>query len=75
MDIQATKLKLMQLLLNTQKEQVLKQIEAIFEKEEVDFWEELDPNLQASIERGLSQSAKGQVKSHEEVMKKYKQWL
>ena len=76
MDIEATKLELMQLLLNTKKESVLARLKEVFEQEEdVDFWDELPVDLQASIERGLSQSANGQVKSHEEVMQKYQQWL
>ena len=76
MDIQSTKLELMRLLLNTQKEQVLQRVKEIFEQEEdVDFWDNLDEELKASIERGLSESDRGEVKSHEVVMEKYKKWL
>lgn len=76
MDIQATKLELMRLLLNTQKEQVLQRVKEIFEKEEdVDFWDDLNEELKASIERGLSESGRGEVKSHEVVMEKFKKWL
>ena len=77
MDVQATKLELMRLLLNTQKEQVLQRIKEIFEQQEedVDFWDNLDEELKASIERGLSQSERGEVKSHEAVMEKYKKWF
>jgi hypothetical protein len=57
----------MQLLLNTQKEQILQRIKEIFEQQEndVDFWVNLDEELKASIERWLSQSGRGEVKSHE----------
>ncbi len=76
MDVQATKLELMRLLLNTQKEQVLQRIKEIFEHEDdIDFWDNLDEDLKASIERGLSQSERGEVKSHEAVMQKHKKWL
>lgn len=76
MDIQTTKLELMRLLLNTQKEHVLLRIKEVFEQEESpDFWDELDEDLKSSIERGLSQSDRGEVKSHEAVMEKYKKWL
>lgn len=76
MDIQSTKLELMRMLLNTQKESVLERLKKVFEDEEgTDFWDELDPDLRTSVERGLRQSANGQVKSHEEVMKKYSKWL
>jgi len=39
---------------------------------EYDFWNELDKELQASIERGLSQSARVEVHNHEKVMEKYR---
>lgn len=64
------------MLLETKKESVLKRLMEVFEQEEgSDFWDGLEPELKASIERGLAQSAKGQVKSHEEVIGKYKKWL
>jgi len=71
MDIQATKLELMRLLRNTQKEQVLQRVKEIFEQEEdVDFWDNLDEELKASIEKGLSESDRGETKSHEVVREK-----
>jgi hypothetical protein len=39
---------------------------------EVESWENLDPELKASLKRGLSQSGKGQVTAHGEAMKKIK---
>ena len=38
-------------------------------KSEIDFWDELSEEEKASIEEGLSQIKKGQIYSHEEVMK------
>ena len=68
MDIQATKLELMKLLLNTQKEQVLQRIKDIFEQEEgVDFWDELIAEDQAAINEGIEQLDKGQHVSRESV--------
>jgi len=76
MDIQATKLKLIQQVLETPDEHVLKRISEVFEEESnQDFWDNLDEDLKASIERGIAQADKGEVKSHEEVMSKYKKWL
>lgn len=55
MDIRTTKLELMQLMLNTQKEQVLQRIKDIFEQEgEVDFWDELSLEDQSAIDEGKS---------------------
>jgi predicted transcriptional regulator len=40
-----------------------------------DWWDEISDKEKASIKRGLAQSAKGETKSHKEVMVKYKEWL
>ncbi|MDH5399523.1 MAG: hypothetical protein OEX02_15345 [Cyclobacteriaceae bacterium] len=70
MDIQATKLELMRLLLNTHKEQVLQKVKEILEKEQdVDFWDGLNAEDQAAINEGLDQLDKGQYVSHESVRK------
>jgi len=68
MDIQATKLELMRLLLNTQKVHVLEKVKEILEKEKgADFWDELDAEDQAAVNEGLDQVEKGQYVSHESV--------
>ncbi len=67
MDIQATKLELMQLLLNTKKEKVLQRLKEVFEQEGIDFWDELSTEDQAAINEGLEQLDKGQYVSHESV--------
>lgn len=68
MDIQATKLELMKLLLNTQKEQVLQRIKEIFEQEEgIDFWDELNAEDQTAINEGIEQLDKNQYVPHESV--------
>jgi len=67
MDIQATKLELMQLLLSTQKEEVLQKVKDVFEQEAVDFWDELDLDERAAISEGLTQLDNGQHLSHEDV--------
>lgn len=73
MDIRTTKLELMQLMLNTQKEQVLQRIKDIFEQEgEVDFWDELSLEDQSAIDEGLEQLDKGQYVSHESVREEIK---
>ncbi|MGX5854607.1 hypothetical protein ACWKW6_13235 [Dyadobacter jiangsuensis] len=40
-----------------------------------DEWEALPEHVRESIDRGLQQSAAGQTKSHEEVMKKFEKYL
>ena len=73
MDIQSTKLELMQLLLNTHKEDVLEQIKRVFENHEHSTWEEIGDDEKAAIEKGLKQIELGKIKPHHEVMAKFRQ--
>lgn len=73
MDIQTTKLELMRLLLNTQKEKVLTQIKEIFEQQEKELFDELSDVEKSAIEEGLQQIEQGKVKPHNEVMTKFRQ--
>ncbi len=59
MNIQAKKLELVQMILNSDKPAVLEKIARILE----------------SIERGILQSRSGNTISHEQVMEKYSKWL
>jgi predicted transcriptional regulator len=40
-----------------------------------DWWQEISEEEKASIERGLEDSAKGHVISHDSVKKNYEKWL
>ena len=68
MNIEATKLELMQLLLNTNKENILMKIKHIFQEEEKDWWADLSAAEQSEIEEGLKQAEKGEVASHSTVI-------
>ncbi|MFC4164206.1 hypothetical protein ACFOWU_11095 [Epilithonimonas zeae] len=75
MNIETTKLELMKLLLNTQKESVLEKIKEIFQKESSkDWWEELSEAEHQEIELGLKEAENGQVKSNQDVMKLFDEW-
>lgn len=75
MNIEATKLELMNLLLHTQKESVLEKIKDIFQKESSqDWWEEMNEEEHQDIELGLNEFENGQVKSHRDVMKLFDEW-
>lgn len=56
-------------------ENLLLQIKNIIEGNELKFWDEMNPKLKASIQRGLEQSYKGVGVVHEEVMKEYRKKL
>lgn len=70
MNIETTKLELMQLLLQTQKESVLKKIRSIFE-EELDWWEEMSEEEKQQIETGIKQLDKGENLEHNKVMQHF----
>ena len=74
MDIEATKLELMQLLLNTKKESILKKIQSIYQEESTDWWTELSAEEQEEVEQGLKDIENGNVVSHESVMKRFDAW-
>ncbi|MGM0498276.1 MAG: hypothetical protein ACQESJ_10185 [Bacteroidota bacterium] len=40
-----------------------------------DWWDTISQEEQEDIEQGLSEADRGEVTSHEEVMKRYKKWL
>lgn len=40
-----------------------------------DFWEELPPTVQDSIKTAIKQAQNGETKDHDQIIKKYEQWL
>ena len=74
MDIEATKLELMHLVLQTQKETLLAKLKKVFEDEQVDWWDEMEEEEKKEIELGLAQADKGRLTSHDKVMKRFDKW-
>ncbi|MCB4808394.1 hypothetical protein LG651_09025 [Tamlana sp. 62-3] len=74
MSIETTKLELMHLLLQTQKESILKKIKSVFEEEQVDWWSEMSKKEQEEIKTGLVQADNEEYKANETVMKRFEKW-
>ncbi len=74
MNVEATKLELMHLLLQTQKESLLAKLKKVFEEEQVDWWNDMSKEEQEEIKVGLTQADKGEVVSHKKVMDRFKKW-
>jgi len=74
MNIEATKLELMHLLLRTQKKSVLAKLQKVFEDEGTDWWDDMDEEEIKEIKTGLSQAEKKQLTPQEEVMKRFDKW-
>ena len=74
MNLAATKVELVKRLLNTQNTGLIKHIQALFETQEKDFWNEVPDEIKRSAEKAMKQADRGEYKSHEEVLKKYRKW-
>jgi predicted transcriptional regulator len=75
MNIQAKKIELVRMIINTEKPAILEKIAKIFQQEETDWRDGLPNEVIQSVERGLQQSKEGQTVTHEQVMGKYQKWL
>lgn len=73
MNLQAKKLEIVQLVLNAKKPAVLNKVEDILKKEESDWWDEISETERHAIEQGLAEADRGELISHEEVMKQVKE--
>ena len=73
MDIQATKLQLIEMLLRTEKQEVLDRLLSVFKDNQADWWDELSIEEQHEVQRGIEQMENNQLVDHEEVMKKFAQ--
>lgn len=75
MNIQAEKIELVQMLLQTNSEKLIEKVKALLKSEQKDWWDEIDEEVKAAVEEGIAQLNRGEGIPHEEVMKKYKKWL
>lgn len=74
MNIEATKLELMHLLLQTQKESLLAKVKKVFDEEQTDWWDDMDLEEKREVETGLSEADKGMLNPHKKVMKRFDKW-
>jgi predicted transcriptional regulator len=73
MNLQAKKLELVQMILNTKRPAILKKVEDILKKEKVtDWWDEISEAERQAIEKGLEEADRGELIPHKEVMKEVK---
>ncbi len=74
MNVETTKLELMQLLLQTQKESLLAKLKKVFEEEQEDWWNEMSKEEQQEVEIGLTQADKKNYIANSTVMKRFNKW-
>lgn len=74
MDIQTLKLDLVSKIINTEKPDILVEINKIFQQEKKsDWWDELPTEVKDSILEGMADVKKGNVFSHEQIVQEVKQ--
>lgn len=74
MNVETTKLELMHLLLQTQKESLLAKLKKVFEEEQVDWWNEMSKEEQQEVKTGIAQADKENYVDNETVMKRFNKW-
>jgi hypothetical protein len=74
MNIETTKLELMHLLLQTQRESLLTKLKKVFEEEKTDWWDEMSDEEKKEIKIGLKQADNKEYISHKDVMNRFKKW-
>jgi len=72
MNIEAEKIELLKLILETEDEAIIQELKVVFKKTETDFWDELPDQVKERINLGLEDVAAGRVRSHEDVMQEIK---
>lgn len=73
MNIQAEKLEIMKMILETDNPGILESIKNIFKKEtQSDFWETLTEKQKQEIKEGLKEADTGEVVEYESFMQKYR---
>jgi len=74
MRLDARKLNIISWVSSLQDEAVLSQLEKLQSQKE-DWWNLIGSEEKAEIEEGLAQADRGETKTTEEVLSKYKPWL
>ena len=73
MNLQAEKLEIMKMILETKNPSILKSIKGLLWKEEKsDFWKNLSQSQKDDIEQGLNDIESGDVVNYDEFIEKYR---
>ncbi|MCV2486109.1 hypothetical protein OD917_14330 [Flavobacterium sp. SH_e] len=74
MNLEARKYQFIQELVKVEDERVLEKLELVLKANQNDWFDELSESEKAEIQIGLDQAEKGEVVSHEDVMKRFSKW-
>lgn len=71
MDLQAEKLNVLQQIINSNDESLIRDIKSLITAREFDWFEELNVNQQNDVLEGINQLDRGESFSHEEAKKRF----
>ena len=74
MNLETRKLNIIRWVSHLEDESIIERIEKL-RSYGGDWWEMIDENEKANIEKGILQADNGEVKTSEEVLSKYRKWL
>jgi len=75
MNLQNTKIELIQWLTFLDDKSLLQKIIDLRDKQTKDWWNDISESEKNSIEKGISDSKNGKLNSHSEARKVYEKWL
>jgi predicted transcriptional regulator len=74
MNIQAEKLDILQVIMNSNDEGLIMDIKAFLSSRKSDWFDELSENQQKDVLEGLAQADDGEVVPHEDAVKLFGKW-
>lgn len=74
MDLEARKYQFIQKLVKVEDESILEKLELVLRENQNDWFDDLSESEKNEIQIGLDQAEKGEVLSHEDVMKRFSKW-
>jgi len=74
MNLQAEKLEIVRMLLNTNDKALIQEVKTLFKSRETDWWDEISGEQKETILEGIAQADQGQTVSHEEAVKMFGKW-
>lgn len=74
MNLETEKLEILQLILNTDKTELLMKIKALLIEDELDWWDQLSEEEKQEIEVGLQEAEFGKLIEHDKVMESFRKW-
>ncbi|MCD4695453.1 MAG: hypothetical protein K8S16_04350 [Bacteroidales bacterium] len=74
MNIETRKVSIISWITHLNDEEILSKIESL-QQSEPDWWDLISDEEKSEIEQGLGEIERGELKTHDMVMEKYKKWL